>query len=161
LDNIPQGKYPVTVGGAAALHKELQELEAKRGEVAGNIRAAKAFGDLSENFEYHEAKREQGFVEGRIQQLKLIVPELWVVRPEDVAADRVDFGSVVTLDDDGSDWDVTLVGPLEADPMEDRISYESPLGSALLGKTVGDAVEAQVPAGTVRYTIKRIRPYEA
>lgn len=156
-----RGKYYVTLPGAEKLRRELEELEAKRGEVAGNIRTAKAYGDLSENFEYHEAKREQGFVEGRIQQLKVIVPELAVVRPEEVSTDKVGFGAMVVLDDEGVEWEIQIVGPLEADPMEDRISYESPLGSALMGRKVGDPVEAQVPAGTVKYQVKSIRPYEA
>lgn len=160
MDAINKGKYLVTVGGEAALKRELAELERKRGEVAANIRTAKGYGDLSENFEYHEAKREQGFVEGRIMQLKAIVPELAVVTPEEVPEGEVGFGSVVTLKDDtGDEWDVTVVGPLEADPMEDRISYESPLGNALIGHKVGDTVEAEVPAGLVSYQITAMRPY--
>ncbi|HEU4752762.1 MAG TPA: transcription elongation factor GreA [Armatimonadota bacterium] len=158
---MAKGKYYVTVSGGEKLRSELEELERKRGEVAGNIRTAKAYGDLSENFEYHEAKREQGFVEGRIQQLKIIVPQLEVVRPEDVSTEKVGFGAVVTVrDEDGEEWDFSIVGPLEADPMEDRISYESPLGAALMGRKVGETIEAEVPAGTVRYHILGIRPYE-
>jgi transcription elongation factor GreA len=161
VDSLIKGKYYVTVPGGEALRQELEALERKRGEVAGNIRTAKAFGDLSENFEYHEAKREQGFVEGRILQLKMIVPELEEVAPEEVITDEVGFGSLVTLiEETGEDWDVTIVGPLEADPAEDRISYESPLGNALIGHKVGDTVSAEVPAGTVTYQIKAIRPYE-
>jgi transcription elongation factor GreA len=161
VDTLAKGKFYVTVSGGEKLRKELEDSERKRGEVAGNIRTAKAYGDLSENFEYHEAKREQGFLEGRIAQLKIIVPQLEVVRPEDVPADRVWFGAVVTVqEDDGEEWDFTIVGPLEADPMEDRISYESPLGKALWERKVGETVEAEVPAGTVRYKILGIRPYE-
>jgi transcription elongation factor GreA len=161
LDTLPKGRYYVTVTGAEKLHQELEHLERKRGEVAGNIRTAKSYGDLSENFEYHEAKREQGFVEGRILQLKQILPSLGVVRPEDVSTESVGFGSVVTVRENGVDeWEFFIVGPLEADPMEDRISYESPLGAALLGRTVGDTVEAEVPAGVVRYEIVSIRVYE-
>jgi transcription elongation factor GreA len=161
LDHLPRGKYYVTVAGAERLRAELRELERRRGEVAGNIRTAKAYGDLSENFEYHEAKREQGFLEGRIVQLRKIVPELHVVAPEDVPLDRVSFGSVVTLvDESGEEWEVTIVGPLEAEPMEDRISYESPLGKALLGHAPGDTVEASVPAGTIAYEIRALQPYE-
>lgn len=158
---LDKAKYYVTVAGAARLHDEFEKLQGRRGEMASNIRTAKGFGDLSENFEYHEAKREQGFVEGRIMQLKIILPQLAVVRPEDVELDRVGFGAVVGVrEDSGDEFDFFLVGPLEADPMEDRISYESPLGAALMGKGVGETVEAQVPAGTVRYEITGIRPYE-
>lgn len=161
MDSLNKGKYYVTVAGGEALRRELEELERKRGEVAGNIRTAKAFGDLSENFEYHEAKREQGFVEGRILQLKLIVPELEEISPAEVSTDQVGFGSLVTLiEETGDEWDVTIVGPLEADPMEDRISYESPLGNALVGHKPGETVSAEVPAGIVTYQIKAIRPYE-
>ena len=158
---IPKGKYGVTVQGGEKLQRELEEATSRRGELAQNIRTAKAYGDLSENFEYHEAKREQGFVEGRIMQLKQIVPSLCVVPPEAVPKDEVGFGSIVTVrEDSGDEWEFFIVGPLEADPMEDRISYESPLGAALLERRVGEVVEAQVPAGTVRYEITSIRPYE-
>ena len=162
MDTFPKGKYLVTVAGGDKLVQELDQLENKRGEVAANIRTAKAFGDLSENFEYHEAKREQGFLEGRIAQLKQIVPSLEVVRPEDVSTDKVGFGSVVTVrEETGDEWEFFIVGPLEADPMEDRISYESPLGAALIGSKVGDVVDAQVPAGIIRYEIVKIDTYEA
>jgi transcription elongation factor GreA len=149
------------VAGADKLEQELAGHEGRRTELAGNIRTAKGFGDLSENFEYHEAKREQGMVEGRIMQLKLIIPQLEVVRPEDVPADRVGFGSIVSVrEDTGDEWDYFIVGPLEADPMEDRVSYESPLGSSLIGHKVGDIVEVAAPAGTIRYEIIALRPYE-
>jgi transcription elongation factor GreA len=162
VDTLDKGKYYVTVAGADQLEKELEQLQKKRGEVAGNIRTAKSYGDLSENFEYHEAKREQGFVEGRIDQLKRILPSLEVVHPEEVSTDKVGFGTMVRVREVGGDeWEFCLVGPLEADPMEDRISYESPLGAALMGRKVGDVVDAEVPAGTVRYEIVGLRAYEA
>ena len=161
LDTFPKGKYFVTVAGADKLEKEFQHLENRRGEVAANIRTAKGFGDLSENFEYHEAKRDQGFLEGRIMQLKQILPSIEVVRPEDVSTDKVGFGSVVTVrEETGDEWEYFIVGPLEADPMEDRISYESPLGHSLIGHKVGEIVEAQVPAGIIRYEITDIRTYD-
>ncbi|MFN3652699.1 MAG: transcription elongation factor GreA [Armatimonadota bacterium] len=162
MEELPRGKYYVTVQGAEKLETELRELESKRTEVAGNIRTAKAYGDLSENFEYHEAKREQGFVEGRIIELKQIVPEMHVVRPEEVSTDKIGFGSVVTVrEETGDEWEFQVVGPLEADPMADRISYESPLGRAMIGRKVGETVEAEVPAGTVRYEIVSIDTYTA
>lgn len=157
---LAKGKYYVTVTGAQKLESELAALERKRGEVAGNIRTAKAFGDLSENFEYHEAKREQGFLESRLAQLKVIVPSLAVVRPEEVTTHVVGFGSVVLISDDtGDEWEVLVVGPLEADPLQDRISYESPLGAALFGRGVGENIEADVPAGRVTYEILSISRY--
>jgi len=161
LESLVKGKYYVTTPGAEKLHRELDQLQTKRSEVAGNIRTAKAYGDLSENFEYHEAKREQGFLEGRIMQLKQILPELYAVAPEDVSTETVGFGAVVTVREaDGEEWDYMIVGPLEADPLEDRISYESPLGEAFMGRKVGETVEAEVPAGKVAYEIVKIRPYE-
>ena len=160
MQTLQKGKYYVTVGGGQKLQEEFEEAQRRRGDVATNIRTAKAYGDLSENFEYHEAKREQGFLEGRIAQLKVIIPNMVVVRPEEVSSDRVGFGSVVTVrEDTGDEWEFTIVGPLEADPMEDRISYESPLGEALFGHRRGETVEANVPAGKIRYEIIDIRPY--
>lgn len=162
MATLEKGKYYVTVAGAEKLERELEELEEKRSQVAANIRTAKGFGDLSENFEYHEAKREGGMIEGRIQQLKIILPSLAVVRPEDVSTSEVGFGAMVTVrEESGDEWEFQLVGPLEADPMEDRISYESPLGAALLGRRVGETVEAEVPAGKVVYEIVNIASYEA
>jgi transcription elongation factor GreA len=159
---VQKGKFYVTVGGAEKLQGELRDLEARRAEVAQNIRHAKGFGDLSENFEYHEAKREQGMLEGRLQQLKIIVPDLMIVRPEDVDRTKVGFGAVVSVREETGDlWDLTVVGPLEADPMADRISYESPLGAALMGRAVGEVVIADVPAGKVEYEIVAISAYDA
>src|SRR5436305_2839102 len=99
------------------MEAELDTLQGRRAEVAGNIRTAKGYGDLSENFEYHEAKREQGFVEGRIMQLKHILPSMVVVSPHEVTSDRVGFGSVVSVrEEGGEEAEFFIVGPLEADP---------------------------------------------
>lgn len=162
MATLEKGKYYVTIAGAEKLKDELEALEVKRSEISAAIRTAKGFGDLSENFEYHAAKKDGGMVEGRIQQLKIIIPSLAVVRPEEVATDAVSFGALVTVrDEDGEPWELHLVGPLEADPIEDRISYESPLGAALMDRKIGETVEAQVPAGRIVYEIVGIRTYEA
>lgn len=155
---LPKAKFILTAAGYARLQEELEQLQSRRHEVAGNIRTAKAYGDLSENFEYHEAKREQGFVEGRIMELKVILPAAHVVRPEDVSTESVAFGTRVHIKDLEYDeeWDWVIVGPLEANPDEDRISYESPIGEALMGRTVGDVVEIEVPAGNARYEVLAI-----
>jgi transcription elongation factor GreA len=159
---VEKGKYYVTIAGAEKLKNELEELEVKRSEISHAIRTAKGFGDLSENFEYHAAKKDGGMVEGRIQQLKIIIPSLAVVRPEEVSTGEVSFGAMVTVkDEDGEPWELQLVGPLEADPIEDRISYESPLGAALMGRKVGETVEADVPAGKIVYEIVDIQSYQA
>jgi transcription elongation factor GreA len=158
---LPKSKFIVTPAGYEKLRKELEELESRRVQVSRNIKTAKGYGDLSENFEYHEAKREQGFVEGRIMELKINLPGAHVVQPEDIPTDHVGFGSLVRLKDLDYDdeFDYAVVGSLEADPDQDRISYESPLGQALLGKKVGDEVEVRVPAGVTRYEVVAIQKY--
>jgi transcription elongation factor GreA len=158
---LPKAKFILTTAGYQKLKEELAELEIQRVQVSRNIKTAKGYGDLSENFEYHEAKREQGFVEGRIMELKIILPAAHVVQPEDIPTDRIGFGSLVTLKDLEYDdeLDYAVVGPLEADPDQERISYESPLGQALLGKTVGDEVQVKVPAGVTSYEVVAIVKY--
>jgi transcription elongation factor GreA len=159
---LPKAKFILTPAGFEKLRKELEELESRRVEVSRNIKTAKGYGDLSENFEYHEAKREQGFVEGRILELKMILPTAHVVQPGDIPTDQVWFGSLVRLKDLDYDdeFDYAVVGPLEADPDQDRISYESPLGQALLGKKVGAEVEVNVPGGaSTRYEVVAIDKY--
>jgi transcription elongation factor GreA len=158
---LPKAKFILTPAGYTRLQKELEELESRRVQVARNIKTAKGYGDLSENFEYHEAKREQGFVEGRILELKMILPAAHVVQPEAIPTDRVGFGSLVRLRDlDFEDEiDYAVVGPLESDVEQDRISYESPLGQALLGRAVGEEMEVKVPAGVSRFEVISIRKY--
>lgn len=160
---LPKAKYILTQSGFARLEAELEQLQNRRVQVANEIRVAKAFGDLRENFEYHEAKRQGGFVEGRIQELKIVLPGAHVVTPDQIPADEVWFGSLVRVRDLEYDdeFDYAIVGPLEANPDEDRISYESPLGQALMGKHVGDVVDIVVPAGTSRYEIVNIGIFEA
>jgi len=159
--DLPKARFILTPAGYAKLRKELEELESQRVQVAPNSKTAKGYGDLSENFEYHEAKREQGFVEGRILELKIILPGAHVVQPDQIPTDRVGFGSLVHLKDLEYDdeFDYAVVGSLEADPDQDRISYESPLGQALMGKTEGDVAEISVPAGVSRYEIVAIDKY--
>ncbi len=159
--DLPKAKFILTPAGYGKLQKELKELESKSVQVSQNIKTARGYGDLSENFEYHEAKREQGFVHGRIMELKIILPAAHVVPPEEIPTDRVGFGSLIRLKDlDYEDeLEYALVGPLEADVEQDRISYESPLGQALLGKKVGEEVEVKVPAGVTRYEVVGIGKY--
>jgi transcription elongation factor GreA len=160
---LPKAKFILTASGFARLQQELETLQSRRQEVAGNIRTAKGFGDLRENFEYHEAKREQGFVEGRIMELKVILPAAYVVAPQDVSTEKVGFGALVRVKDLEYDEEMeyALVGPLEANPDEERISYESPIGQALFGRKVGEVVEIEIPAGKARYEIVAIGVYEA
>lgn len=150
----------LTSTGFKRIEEELHRLQTvRRQEVANYIRDAKAFGDIAENPEYESAKNEQAFVEGRILELKNILNIATVIDDSQAPTDEVGIGSVVTVRDLETDemWDYTIVGSVEADPDEDRISNESPIGQALLGRKVGEVVEIQIPAGTARYELVAIR----
>jgi len=150
----------LTSTGFRRIEAELQQLQTvRRHEVADNIRNAKAFGDIAENPEYESAKNEQAFVEGRILELKNILNIAQVVDDTKAPTEEVGIGSVVTVRDLEMDeeWDYTIVGSVEADPDEDRISNESPLGEALLGHKAGEVVEIEIPAGNAKYEIVAIR----
>lgn len=160
--DLPKAKFILTPAGYTRFQKELKELESKSVQVSQNIKTARGYGDLSENFEYHEAKREQGFVQGRIMELKIILPAAHVVEEQDIPTDRVGFGSLVRLKDlDYEDeLEYAIVGPLEADVEQDRISYESPLGQALIGKAVGEEIEVKGPTGvTTRFEVMALDKY--
>jgi len=149
----------LTSTGFKRIEAELQELQTvRRHEVANHIRDAKAFGDIAENPEYETAKNEQAFVEGRILELKNILNIAQVVDDTQVPTDAVGIGAKVRVRDLETDeeWDYSIVGSVEADPDEDRISNESPIGQALIGHKVGDVVEIQIPAGVARYEIVAI-----
>ncbi|MFQ3611465.1 MAG: transcription elongation factor GreA [Fimbriimonadales bacterium] len=149
----------VTPEGYARLKKELEELKTvKRREIAERIRQARALGDLSENFDYQDAKRQQAMLEGRIKDLETVLSRARVVERSNNAGEIADLGSLVTLVEVGTDRERTiqLVGSIEADPLQDRISILSPLGEAVLGKTKNDIVTVQTPKGTVQYQIVRI-----
>jgi transcription elongation factor GreA len=150
----------LTSTGFKRIEAELQQLQTvRRHEVANHIRDAKAFGDIAENPEYESAKNEQAFVEGRILELKNILNIAQVVDDTKAPTEEVGIGSVVTVRDLETDeeWDYTIVGSVEADPDEDRISNESPLGQAIMGHKVGDVVEIEIPAGDAKYAIVAIR----
>jgi transcription elongation factor GreA len=149
----------LTADGLKRIEQELDHLRTvHRREVADRIRESKAFGEFSENSEYEDAKTEQAFVEGRILELKLILLNASVIEEADIPTDMVGVGSKVTVRDleSGDEWEYTIVGSVEADPSEDRISNESPVGEALLDQKVGDVIEVEVPAGTVKYEIVKI-----
>ncbi len=153
----------LTSAGLKKLEDELRELQTvRRQEVAEHIRQAKGYGDVAENPEYEDAKTEQAFLEGRITELKSIIGSAIIVDPSEVPTDHVGIGSIVNLKDLEFDeeWEITMVGSFEANPEEDRISNESPIGEALFNKKVGDVVEVNVPAGLVRYEILSIRAPE-
>jgi len=145
--------------GLRKLEEELQYLKSvKRREVAQRIKQAREFGDISENSEYEEAKNEQAFVEGRIIELEKMLRNARIVKDEEIDPTKVNIGSTVHLRDvdTGEEVTYTIVGSNEADPAALRISYQSPVGKALFGRSVGEVVEVRVPAGTIRYEIVRI-----
>ena len=147
--------YPMTAEGLENLRAELQHMQTvKRPEIADRLRRAIAQGDLSENAEYHDAKEQQAFVEGRMLALKEMIAGAVVIESEASPDGKVVLGSRVTVaDDDGQQQTYALVGPAEANPREGRISNESPLGKALLGAHAGDEVRVAAPEGDIVYKI--------
>lgn len=150
----------LTAQGYEKIERELERLRTVgRSGVADRIRDAKQFGEAAENAEYEDAKIEQAFVEGRIQDLRRILQHAQVLDADEIPTDRVGIGSIVTVRDleTDEDWEFTLVGSVESDPDNDRISDESPVGEALVGKKVGEEVDVSVPAGVIRYRVESIR----
>lgn len=150
----------LTPEGLRRLEDELEHLKTvRRKEVAERIKQSKEFGDLMENSEYEDAKNEQAFVEGRILQLELMLRNAKVIDNHGVPPDLVAVGSTVRLKDlmTGEEITFMIVGSAEADPDQDKISNESPVGRALLGKHKGDVVEVTVPAGKLRYGVLQIK----
>lgn len=148
----------MTREGLKKLEDELEYLRTiKRKEVAEKIKQARDYGDLSENFEYDEAKNEQAFVEGRIVELEEMLKKVEVVEHED-QSDIVNVGTKVTVYDHEFDEKVeyVIVGPTEADPFNNKISNESPVGRALIGHKTGESVEIEVPDGAIKYDILSI-----
>ncbi|MDF9409253.1 MAG: Transcription elongation factor GreA [Pelotomaculum sp. PtaB.Bin013] len=149
----------LTVDGLKNLEDELEQLKSvKRREVAERIRQAIAFGDISENSEYEDAKNEQAFIEGRILTLEKMLRNARIIDDENLGTEVVSIGSVVLLKDLEIDdeFKYTIVGSAEADPGANKISNESPVGKAILGMPKGSVVEVQVPAGLLKYQIMDI-----
>lgn len=156
------GKIRLTREGYQKLEEELRYLKTvKRKEIADKISHALSFGDLSENAEYEAAKNEQAFIEGRILALEEKLRRAEIVDEEvvDEGFDRVRLGVRVVLEnlDKGKIVEYSIVDSVEADPSAQKISFESPLAQALIGRTRGEVVEVKVPAGVVRYRIVDIR----
>lgn len=145
----------VTKEGLDKLRKELNELKnVRRKEIAGRIEIAKDMGDLSENAEYHEAKDEQGFIEGRIAELEVLLSSAVII--ERSADGCVSVGSTVRVSANGKEKEYTIVGASEADPLAGKISNESPLGKAFIGRCEGDTIEVAVPTGKMIYSIIKV-----
>ena len=142
--------------GLEKLRAELDEMvNVRRAEVANRIAEAKEHGDISENAEYEDAKNEQAFIEGRIQSLSLLIKNAIIIDAEH-STTHVQVGSTVELDGSRGRERYTIVGSAEASPAEGRISNESPVGRALLGRRTGEKVTVAVPAGDLVYTIVAI-----
>jgi transcription elongation factor GreA len=148
----------LTSEGAARLKAELEELKGpKREEMAKRLRAAIQMGDLSENADYHKAKEDQGFMEGRIQELEYLLKNAIIVDVGEISKDTVQVGSCVTVQEGNEpEEQYFMVGAKEADPRNGKISNESPIGKALMGGHVGDMVTATTPGGEIKLKILKI-----
>lgn len=147
----------LTPEGAAKLRAELAELTGpRRDELSKRLRSAIQMGDLSENADYHKAKEDQAFLEGRIQEIEAVLRHAVII--EKKHSDSVVVGSHVTVQEEGFDDPETyhIVGAKEADPRNGKISNESPIGGALIDHKVGDMVEAETPGGKIRFKILKI-----
>jgi transcription elongation factor GreA len=148
----------LTPEGKADLQKELDELiSIRRPDLAIKLKEAVAQGDLKENADYHDAKEQQAFVEGRIQYLENILRSATVIESEG-KSDEVIVGCKVTIREEGGDEDevYTIVGAAEASPREGKISYESPIGKALMSRKKGDKVRVKTPGGELVFKIRKI-----
>jgi len=159
MSNNTQNQIYITKKGLKQLKEELENLKnVKRKEVMDRLKEAISYGDLSENSEYEEAKNEQAFVEGRIIELEEKIKKAQIISEKKGTskADTVQIGSTVTIqnltDDDNSET-YTIVGSTEADPMNNRISNESPIGMAIIGKQKGTVVKVKAPAGVLEYKL--------
>ena len=149
----------LTKEGLEKLEEELDDLKTvHRREVNERIRQAKEFGDISENAEYEDAKQEQAFVEGHILKVEGMIRNARIIDSSEYAQDEVHLGATVKIKDvkSGAAHEFTIVGSAEADPVNSRLSNESPLGSALMGKKKGETVEVTTPRGVTNYKIDGI-----
>ena len=150
-----QKKYQITDAGKKDLELELEELKSRRGEVAEKIAVARDFGDLSENAEYDAAREEQGLLETRVAEIEEILQYAEIIKSS--GSSTVVLGSQVELKSGDKVMTYTVVGPVEADPLEGKISNESPIGVALMGKKIGDEVVISTPKGETTYEVIAIR----
>jgi transcription elongation factor GreA len=148
----------LTAEGAAKLEAELEELKGpQRLAISKRLRDAIQMGDLSENADYHKAKEDQGFLEGRIQELEFMFRNAIIIEKTSGPKDIVSIGAHVTVQEDGADPDTyQMVGAKEADPRTGKISHESPIGLALMDHHVGDVVEVITPGGVIKLKILKI-----
>lgn len=150
-------KMPMLAEGYEKLTAQLRALKDERPKIVDAIEEARAHGDLSENAEYHAAKERQGHVEATIADLEDKLSRAQIIDPKSLSGDKVVFGATVTLrDEDDKPVTYQIVGQAEADAKSGRISYNSPLGRALIGRKVEDEVEVTVPSGDRFYLVSKI-----
>jgi len=153
-------KIYLTKEGVAELKKEFEELsKVKRPDVLGRVSQARNLGDLSENAEYVAAREELSFIDGRIDEIEELLKQVKIIEENHTGNGKqgIQLGSKVTLNMDGKKEMFTLVGEWEADPNDKKISHQSPLGKALLGKKVGEKAEVEAPAGKIIYTVVSVQ----
>jgi len=150
-------KMPMLVEGQRMLIDDLSRLKAERPEIIDSIEEARAHGDLSENAEYHAAKERQGQVEAMIGDIEDRLSRAVVIDPKTLSGDKIVFGATVTLlDEDDKPVKYQIVGQTEADAKSGRISYNSPLGRAMIGRKVDEDIEVTVPSGDKYYQVAKI-----
>ncbi len=154
-----EAEIVLTAGGRNKLEKRLDHLRGvQRKEVAERLKDSKQFGDLTENAEYEDAKTEQAMVEGQIMDLRRVLQMAQVLDSDDIPTDYVGFGSIVKMTnlENEDEWQLTIVSSVEADPDQDLISDESPVGEALIGKRVGETAKIYAPNGLLKYRVDSI-----
>ncbi|MCL2547595.1 MAG: transcription elongation factor GreA [Symbiobacteriaceae bacterium] len=156
---MSENEVLLTAEGLRNYERELDELKrVRRQEIAERIKQAIEYGDISENSEYDSAKNEQAFIEQRITELERMLRKATIIREDDIPSDEIALGMQVRvmLLDKNQEFSYTIVGSMEANPLKKRISNESPLGKALLGKRAGDVVDVAIPAGISKYQVLEI-----
>lgn len=149
-------KVHLTQDGFNDLQAEVNELKAKLPEAVERVAKAREHGDLSENSEYHAAREDLAFIQGRIEELEDVLGHASIIKNA-ASGDAVSLGSLVTvLTQDNKEITLTIVGEYEADPQKKKISHDSPLGKALFGKKVSDQVEYDAPVGRIIYKVKQV-----
>ena len=151
----PNTKLQMTQSGLEELTAELNKLKSKEPQAIDRVTKAREFGDLSETSAYYASREVLAFIQGRIEEIDEMILRVQVVASNG-HKDKVDIGSEVTIHAEGVDHTYTVVGEYEADPLKKKISHDSPLGKALMGKKAGDTVEYEAPVGKVTYTVKKI-----
>jgi len=153
--HVMKKEFQLTKEGVKELQNELADLKAKLVDVVEAIKVARDQGDLSENAEYHAAKEDQERVDNRMAEIKHILANAEIAKPG--SKNKVGIGTTVILKNGGKPVEYHIVDSVEADPLEAKISDESPIGKALIGKKVGDKVEIKLPAGNKTYEVKEIK----